>query len=166
MCFVFLPFIHYIHFFLERVIVLTYECVLFFTFLNHLIVFFLLRHCINARTHALTGARTHGRTQASISALIIRRTKTLFLSHFIWVPYWQYHFLGVQGVSDQTEYTDRILNNAKLAQASLNFRKRKRNGVKMSFIFVFLSNLIIAVIFDASKNSLLTLTVYCDQNKR
>ena len=36
----------------------------------------------------------------------------------------------------------------------------------MNFIFVFLSNLIIAVIFDASKNSLLTLTVYCDQNKR
>ena len=36
----------------------------------------------------------------------------------------------------------------------------------MSFIFVFLSNLIIAVIFDASKNSLLTLTVYSDQNKR
>ena len=36
--------------------------VLFFTFLVHLIVFFLLRYCINARTHALTGSCTHGDT--------------------------------------------------------------------------------------------------------
>ena len=33
------------------------------------------------------------------------------------------------GVSDQTEYTDRVLNDAKMVSASLYFRKRTINGV-------------------------------------
>ena len=70
--------------------------VLFFIFLIHFIVFFLLRYCMHARTHALKRARTHGRTHASAIALITRED------------------VNTVGVSDQTEYTDRILNNAKM----------------------------------------------------
>ena len=66
--------------------------VLFFTFIAHFVVFFLFRHCIQARKHALTGARTHGRTHASFIALIAREDEntvslSLYLGTLLSVPF-------------------------------------------------------------------------------
>ena len=80
--------------------------------------FLFLRHCWHSRMHGLTDAQTHRRTNASFIALITRKTKKFFFYRFIKVAYFRYHFLGMQKVSDQTKYTDRILNNSKMAQAS------------------------------------------------
>ena len=46
------------------------------------IVFLLFRHCFHARTHALTGARTHGRTYASFIALIAQEDENTVSSSF------------------------------------------------------------------------------------
>ena len=70
---------------------------------------------------------------------------------------------GVGG-SDKTEHTDRIQNIAKLVYVRLEFRKRTRKGVKMSFNFVFLLNPIMGVLLNAFENSSLTLTVHFERN--
>ena len=114
--------------------------VLFFTFLVRFLVFLLFCHWIHTRTPARVIHCTNNYPWGR---------KHCFFIALSGYPTFGTIFSGCRGfqIKWNMPIESWILRNWR--RLALNFRKRKRNGVKMSFIFVFLSNLRIAVIFEA-----------------
>ena len=132
----------------------------FFSYFSYSICSFLfvasLYGCTHAQMHAIM----------PIITLITGRRKYCFYIALLRYPTFGNIFSRWSGFLIEEIYTDRILNNAKMVHSSSNYRKRTRNELKNEFYFrLLISNPIIAVIFDASRNSSLTLTHYFEQNK-
>ena len=79
--------------------------------------------------------------------------------------YFRYHF-GVYRVSDQTTYTDRILNNTKLALGLFESSKMEMKWGKNEFYFRLSFKSYHRLFLMHLQSSSLTLNVYFEQNKR